>query len=122
MHTDVKERRAIFVYEAARLHAKYLDCPVVPGRWELIGEEFRRQFVELVDDLIAGRREFWDFEEVHNSWIDACLKAGWKFIEEYDPDKKLHPDLVPYNELDPKEKVKDEVFVWLVNFAKKFIW
>ena len=40
----------------------------------------------------------------------------------YDPVKRIHPDLVPFDELDPKEKIKDEVFLWLVKMAKKFIW
>jgi len=42
--------------------------------------------------------------------------------KEYDPENKVHPDIVPYNELDLKEKVKDEVFLRLVEIARDCIW
>ena len=43
-------------------------------------------------------------------------------LEKYDPENRIHPDLVTYSELDPKERVKDEVFVRLVEIAKDCIW
>lgn len=114
--------RAIFVYEGARLHATQLDCPVVPDAWEEREPEFREQFIELIGDLCSGKRKFQDYEEAHDSWVDKYFELGWAFGEVYDRENKIHPDLVPYNDLDPKEKVKDEVFVRLVEIARDCIW
>ncbi|MCD6148991.1 hypothetical protein J7J18_06495 [bacterium] len=47
---------------------------------------------------------------------------GWKYGEKYDPENKIHPDLVPYNKLPLEEQVKDEVFVRLVEIARDCIW
>ncbi len=115
-------RRAIFVCEAARLHAKLLGCPVVPRPWEEREEEFRLQLIKLIDDLIAGRRKFPDSKAAHDSWMKRYTEMGWQYGEVYDPEKKTHPDLVPYEELDPREQVKDDVFLALVDMAKKYIW
>ncbi len=42
---ELRTRRAIFVYEGARLHAQMLECPVVPTKWEDREEEFKTQFI-----------------------------------------------------------------------------
>ena len=122
MENNVDKRRAKFVYEAARLHAIQLECPVIPKRWEEREQEFKDQFIELISDLCSGKRAFQNFEEAHDSWMKKYFEMGWKYGEKYDPKNKIHPDLVPYNELNPKEKIKDEVFVRLVEIAKDCIW
>jgi len=119
---NTNEARAKFVYEAARLHAECLGCPVVPAPWEDREPEFKEQFVELITDLCSGKRKFQDFKEAHDSWMSKYFEMGWKYGPVYDPSKKIHPDLVPYEELDPKEKVKDEVFLRLVDIAKDCMW
>ena len=119
---NLKESRAIFVYEGARLHAIQLECPVIPKAWGKREGEFTTQFVELIDDLCTGKRNFQDFEEAHDSWTKKYLEMGWVYGKEYDPENKIHPDIVSYGELDLKEKVKDEVFLRLVEIARDCIW
>ena len=119
---SLEERRAKFVYECARLHAETLECPVVPKHWAQREREFKDQFVELTTDLCSGKKQFEDFEKAHDSWVKKYFEMGWIFGEIYDPENRIHPDLVPFNELDPKEKIKDEVFLRLVSIAKDCIW
>lgn len=119
---DLNVRRAMFIYEAARLHAIALECPVIPNKWEKRELEFKKQFVELITDLISGKKKFSNFAEAHDSWVKKYIEMGWKYGGKYNPQKKIHPDLVPYDELNPKEKIKDEVFIKLVEFAKRYIW
>ena len=119
---SVNERRAVFVYEGARLHAISLDCPVIPALWGEREECFKSQFLNLIDELCSGKKEFADFKAAHDSWMEKYFELGWKYGKKYDPETRIHPDLVPYDDLDPKEKVKDEVFVKLVEIAKECIW
>ena len=118
---NLNERRAVFVYEAARLHAIALGCPVIPVPWEERDDTFRKQFTKLVKELCSGK-SFGNPEEAHDSWVKQYLKMGWRYGEKYDPARKIHPDLVPYNELDPKEQIKDGVFLRLVKIADYAIW
>ena len=115
-------RRARFVYEGARLHAIALECPVIPKAWGERRLEFQTQFRNLIDRLCSGEIKFQDPEEAHNSWVEKYLEMGWKYGQSYNPDTKVHPDLVPYEDLNPKEKIKDEVFMRLVSIARDCIW
>jgi len=122
MDNNVNERRAKFVYEGARLHAIQLECPIIPKTWDEREQDFKDQFRDLIADLCSGKKRFQNFEEAHDSWMEKYFEMGWVYGEEYDPKNRVHPDLVPYNDLDPKEKVKDEVFVMLVKIARDCIW
>ncbi len=54
--------------------------------------------------------------EEHARWVKEKLAAGWKYGTDYNSTaernaKKIHKDIVPYDELDPKERSKDELMI-----------
>lgn len=44
---------------------------------------------------------------VHEVWAQTRIKQGWTYGEQRDDEKKLHPCLVPYEELPEDEKLYD---------------
>jgi hypothetical protein len=46
-------------------------------------------------------------EHTHDIWAQQRIEQGWDVGEKRDDDNKLHPCLVPYNELPEEEKDYD---------------
>jgi RyR domain len=118
---DLTERRAVFVYEAARAAAWAAAAPIIPEPWDLREEPFQKQFLEVIERQMGPERST-SPEELHESWMRAYVKMGWKYGPERDPERKLHPDLVPYAELGQLERDKDAVFVALCEIARQWIY
>ncbi len=116
-----RKRRAIFVYEAARLAAISAQAPVIPVSWELREEAFQEQFLAVIDRQCGPHRSN-SPEELHGSWMQAYFAMGWVYGDTYDREKKTHPDLVPYNQLGQLERDKDAVFVALCEIARLYIY
>ena len=115
------ERRAKFVYDAARLAAKAAQAPIVPVRWDEREDAFQSQFFGVVERQCGPNRSS-SPEELHGSWIQAYLAMGWIYGDKYDRNTKTHPDLVPYAKLGQLEKDKDSVFVALCEIASNWIY
>lgn len=118
---DVTERRAIFVYEGARLAAVAARAPIVPVPWEQREQAFRDQFVKVIERQCGDQRSR-SPEELHGSWMQAYFAMGWVYGENYDREAKTHPDLVPYADLGQLERDKDAVFVALCEIARQWIY
>ena len=116
----VVRRRAEFVYNAARLAAVAADAPIVPVLWDEREPAFRAQFLEVIERQCGPQRST-SPEELHGSWVQAYLTMGWVYGEQYDKEKRIHPDLVPYSQLGQLEKDKDAVFVILCEIARLYI-
>lgn len=112
--------RAQFVYDAARLAAHAAQAPIVPAAWALREEAFKTQFLKVIERQ-CGEMRSKSPEELHGSWMQAYFAMGWVFGEEYDREKKIHPDLVPYADLGQLERDKDEVFIALCEIARQWI-
>jgi hypothetical protein len=117
---DLTERRAEFVYNAARLAADAAMAPIVPPLWKDREDAFRSQFFEVIERQ-CGEQRSRSPEELHGSWMQAYFAMGWKFGK-YDHDRKTHPDLVPYAELGQLERDKDAVFIALCDIARQWIY
>ncbi len=121
MSDQLTEQRAIFVYEGARLAARAANAPIIPVVWEEREEPFRRQFLDVIDRQCGDQRSQ-SPEELHGSWMQAYFGMGWVYGPEYDREKKIHPDLVPYADLGQLERDKDAVFVALCEIARQWIY
>lgn len=118
--SDINKRRSIFVYEAARLAAIAAGAPIVPATWEEREDDFREQFIRVIERQSGPSRSA-SPEELHGSWMQAYLDRGWVYGETYDPENRIHPDLVPYAELGTLERDKDAVFVALCEIARLYV-
>src|SRR5690554_5738409 len=106
------QRRAMFVYEAARLQAAAMDSPVIPEPWSDRDEAFRVQFLDVIDMMCGPDRKS-SPEELHDDWVRAYEAMGWEYGPIRDPHRRTHPDMVPFDELGFAEQIKDAVFVAL---------
>ena len=114
-------RRAKFVYNAARLAGLAAFAPIIPDLWIDREAAFREQFLEVIERQ-CGENRSRSPEELHGSWMQAYIEMGWVFGEEYDREKKIHPDMVPYANLGQLERDKDAVFVALCEIARQWIY
>jgi hypothetical protein len=118
---SLTERRAEFVYEAARIAAIAAGAPIVPVPWGQREENFRSQFLMVIEKQCGPSRSH-SPSELHGTWMDAYFKNGWKYGEKYDREKRIHPDLIPYDQLGQLERDKDAVFVALCEIARQWIY
>jgi hypothetical protein len=114
------ERRAVFVYEAARLQAMAMDAPVVPEPWDKREAAFRDQFLDVIEMMCGPDRKS-SPKELHDDWVRAYEAMGWKYGPKRDPEANTHPDMVPFDALGFREQIKDAVFVALCEIARQWI-
>ena len=119
--SNLTDRRAAFVYNAACLAAIASKAPIVPIRFEEREDAFREQFYEVIERQCGPNRSE-SPEELHGSWMQSYITMGWKYGEKYDREKKIHPDLLPYSQLGQLEQDKDAVFVALCDIARLWIY
>jgi len=118
---NLLERRAEFVYNAARLAAIAAYAPIIPALWNDREEAFKSQFLAVINRQCSDNRSE-SPEELHGSWMQAYIEMGWTYGEKYNREAKTHPDLVPYAKLGQLERDKDAVFVALCEIARQFIY
>ncbi len=118
---NLNRRRAVFVYEGARLAAISAGAPIIPELWLHRPLDFRDQFCEVIERQCGPNRSA-SPEELHGSWMQAYVEMGWKYGEKRNTEKKTHPDMVPYAQLGQLEQDKDAVFIALCEIARQWIY
>lgn len=116
----LNERRAVFVYEGARMQAAAVDAPIVPEPWPERDEAFRAQFLDVIAMMCGPDRKH-SPEELHDDWVRAYEAMGWQYGPVRDREAKTHPDMVPFDDLEQREQDKDAVFVALCEIARQWI-
>ena len=115
------ERRAKFIYNAARIAAEASQAPIVPVPWDEREDAFKEQFLDVIEKQCGENRSH-SPEELHGTWMEAYYAMGWVYGPKYSREDKVHPDLVPYAELGQLERDKDAVFVALCDLARQWIY
>lgn len=117
---SLTERRAIFVYEGARMQAVAMDAPIVPEPWDQREDAFKGQFLGVID-MMCGPDRKGSPEELHDDWVRAYEDMGWTYGPVRDTEAKTHPDMVPFGDLGFREQIKDAVFVALCEIVRQWI-
>ena len=118
---NIAERRAIFVYNGARLAAEAANAPIIPVPWTEREGPFRAQFRKVIERQCGEMRSH-SPEELHGTWMQSYVEMGWEFGDTYNRENKIHPDMVPYAQLGQLEQDKDAVFIALCEIARQWIY
>ncbi len=114
------QRRAEFVYNAARLAAIASRAPVIPPEWNNRKAAFKEKFLTVIALQCSDYRVN-SPENLHDNWMESYYSMGWVYGDKYNLEKKTHPDLVPYEKLGKLEQDKDSVFFVLCEIARQWV-
>jgi hypothetical protein len=87
------------------------------GDYSQMGWDFSEQWQRLssMDGVRAIERGVVTRpEQSHENWLKHKEDEGWLWGPEKDPDKKLHPCMVPFKELPHEQQMKDHLFFTIV--------
>lgn len=110
------EQIARVVHEANRaLQIEQADptIPVSVG-WDELDDETKDSAIDGVIGVLEGNTP----EESHDNWTKFKIENGWTYGPVKDEVKKEHPLLIPYEDLPESQKIKDDLFVNIVNTFK----
>ena len=51
----------------------------------------------------------------HNNWLIQKQFEGWVYGPVKDPEKKMHPCIVPYDQLPKEQQTKDSLFIAVIH-------
>lgn len=85
--------------------------------WEDASEWMREYWIHSVNYRLDNPSA--SIAQQHEEWKNKRIARGWKYGEVKDDVKKTHPNLVEYNALPEAQRLKDALFMRIVDvFAK----
>ena len=115
--TLTEEQIAEACHEANRAYCQangdYTHSP-----WSLSREELKASVVDGVRFHLKNPGS--TPESSHVNWLKFKEAEGWTYGPVKDFDKKTHPCFMPYHQLPVDQRVKDEMFIAIVETLKKF--
>lgn len=104
------------VHEANRAIQIVQADPSIPVAlpWDEWDYESKQSVLEGVYGVLAGNTP----EQSHAGWMEFKERNGWRLGDVKDDEKKTHPLMVPYAELSAEAKLKDRLFIAIVNALK----
>lgn len=105
------EQAAKAAHEAIREFNEAInDFSVKP--WDDAAENIKKSAIDGVKYLIANPEA--TGKDMHDNWVKFKKADGWVYGEIKDASKKTHPSMRPYDQLDARERMKDDIFVSMV--------
>lgn len=86
------------------------DTSGMPVHWDHASDWHRDSVLTGVRGALAGNTP----EQSHLSWLETKAATGWRYGPVKDPERREHPCLVPYDDLSPAQRAKDELFLRVV--------
>lgn len=102
-------------HEANRSYCATIgDAPI--DRWERTPEIVRNSLIEGVRQHVIAATEGSVITpyQSHQRWLDYKTAEGWKFGPTKNVELKLHPNMVPFDELPKTQQAKDYIFCGVV--------
>jgi hypothetical protein len=93
-------------HEANRALQKILGDAAPSPHWEYAPADQRRSARHGVTKALEGATP----EQLHVEWCRFKDEDGWTWGPEKNPLDKTHPCLVPYADLPPEQRLKDDLF------------
>lgn len=102
------ENAAILTHEVNRAYCTLIgDTSQVP--WFSAPQWQRDSAIDGVTKVAAG--DVTEPGDSHANWLEHKKADGWTWGEVKDPEKKTHPSMKPFADLDRNEQLKDHLFV-----------
>lgn len=111
---DLVDRIARVCHEANRAWRRAIGEEPGPG-WD---EAPLEQRVSCRDGVLYALSGVRTPRAQHEAWLAERRAQGWTYGPVKDPDAKRHPCLVDYDELPENQRIKDYLFLGIVNAVK----
>ena len=98
------------VHEANSAYCVAIGDPALPS-WNDLDETYRNSTRFGIKKVLSGSTP----EEQHESWMKERVSQGWVCGTKLDRANKIHPNLVPYDQLPLDQRKKDKLFIAIVN-------
>ena len=83
--------------------------------WDEADEWQKQSSIKGVEFALTGNATP---ETQHEAWLKEKMNAGWIYGQVKDAEKKTDPSIVAYEALPENQKIKDHLFVAVVNSLK----
>jgi hypothetical protein len=108
MKLSKKELLAMTVHSSLKTYCSMLGYPYAIPRWENLSDADMGFAIDIVDQVL-----FWKAEltpaGVHQIWVKERTAMGYRLGFKRDRATKVHPNMVPYELLPPKEQMKSKI-------------
>lgn len=106
---EIAEALARVSHESNRAYCIYTGDLSQPP-WDSAPEWQRKSARNGVRGVLRGNTP----EQSHQSWFAEKVLDGWVYGPVKDVERKTHPCMVPYDELPPYQRKKDELYIAVV--------